>query len=235
MVKKSSNKIYFLDFYRLKSTIKDLEDLFTFNVELEKLKGESDCKLTEALIQRKKVNQQLEKMEEGLTKAKLEVDKLKEENTIEMDQLEAQVNVNNNGDVPEKREDESSIANVILLMKDAEQDETLATLRLRMEKKLEQSISKLEEANDLLYQLTNSSIVSIQLSDGVGSVKMNSSTDPLLSYFVYDLLKRESAATDEESGSSDEENDGPEREKPHYKAFLQVRIRRDNCRYILYH
>jgi len=44
-----------------------------------------------------------------------------------------------------------------------------------------------------------------QLSDGVGSVILNSSSDSLLSYFVYDLLKRESAATDEESGSSDEE------------------------------
>jgi hypothetical protein len=47
----------------------------------------SYIELFEALIQRKKVNQQLEKMEAGLNKAKHEVEKWKEENKIEMDLL----------------------------------------------------------------------------------------------------------------------------------------------------
>ena len=172
--------------------MKDFTDFLLLKRELEEVKRESQSKLNQASSQRKKIAQHLDDLEDYFLKAKNEITDLKKSNKIELDAIETQLfKSKESGD---DDDDPSSLSDLVALVSDAEQGDTLATLRDKMKKNLKLSQKRLEEANSLSEyweKLRKPGRVSVEINDkSADQLVCQNNSNSLLSFAVLYLMKK---------------------------------------------
>ncbi len=147
-------------------------------------------------------------MDQLLTKAKSDVSSLKEKNKSQLDEIQSQLLM----ETIKKETDCSPLSDLISLANQfGEQEDTLATLRDKMQKKVELCQSYLEEAGGDAHHwkhLRKSAHVGFLLCDEATPVVIDSCdkiSSCLMAYVANEFLERKTAESDESEGEEEGE------------------------------